>query len=378
MSWLSNILGGFTNEAADDILYKMIKDKYTDNLLAGVSIAKRLSGLTAMELLMRATQGEALERPLGTHLHLSPWDKLLFNPVHLHRFPVADPAAMDGVTVIGPHAAKPLQLQIPIFIAGMSYGGALSKAAKIALAKGASQMGTATNTGEAGLLPEEREAASKLIGQYNRGGYLNTTDKYKQLDAIEIQLAQGAQGAAPQRTEAKFIDSEMREVFGLKEGQDSVLHSRIPGINSTGDFKDTVNRLKKDTGVPIGVKMAASHYLERDLEVAVAAGVDFITLDGAEGATHGASPTTEDDLGLPSIYAIARARRFLDKTNLTGKVTLLAGGGLFTVTIYESSGPRRRCRLYRDSGNHGHSGRASTQSPALRTPTTIITANRAA
>lgn len=102
-------------------------------------------------------------------------------------------------------------------IAAMSFGGALSKRTKIALAKAATAVGTATNSGEAGLLEEERDAAQLFIGQYNRGGWMNDPGKYRRLDAIEIQLGQGAQGSAPQRTAAKNIGKDFREVFGLKK-----------------------------------------------------------------------------------------------------------------------------------------------------------------
>lgn len=329
-NWLRGALGWAGNEATDDLTCKLVKDKYTDNLLGLMSIVQRVGFFGTMELLMRATQGEAVERPLGTNRPGSPWNQLYLNPVHFHRFPVEDKTQIDTSVVIGPAARRPLRLDIPIFITGMSYGSALSKRAKVALARGASAMGTATDTGEAGLLREEREAAAKLIGQYNRGGYLNSPDRYGQLDAIEMQFGQGAQGAAPQRTQAKFVDEEMREVFGVEEGQDVVLATRMPGVNSPEDLNQTVKRLRDETGVPVGVKLAASHYLEPELDVVVNAGVDFISVDGAEGATHAAAPTLEDDLGLPTIYAIARARRFLDRRNLGGRVTLLAGGGLFS------------------------------------------------
>ncbi|NLC51369.1 MAG: FMN-binding glutamate synthase family protein [Firmicutes bacterium] len=324
------MIGGAMDEAYDDLMYKMIKDKYTDNNLMILSVMKRISFFDTMELWMRAIQGETVERPLGTNRPLSPWNMLLLNPVHLHRMPVEDSTNIDFKVTIGPAAAKPLTLKIPIYITGMSYGSALSKNVKIALARAASRMGTATNTGEAGLLREEREAADKLIGQYNRGGYLNSPEKYQQLDAVEIQLGQGAQGASPQKTQAKFIDEEMREVFNLKKNEDAVLHSRLPGVNSPGDFMKEVEKLKSETDVPVGVKIAASHFLEHELAIALQAGVDFVTVDGAEAATHAASPTLEDDLGLPTIYAIARARRFLDRYDEQKRTSLLAGGGLFT------------------------------------------------
>ncbi|NLN16188.1 MAG: FMN-binding glutamate synthase family protein [Firmicutes bacterium] len=327
---LGSILRGIADKPSDETLFRITRDKYTDNLLTLLSTLQKTSFLHGMELFMRAAQGESLERPLGSPIRLSPWEKLLLNPVHLFRLPIDEEETIDTSVVIGPRAEKPLRLQIPICIAGMSYGSALSQEAKVALAKAATVMGTATNTGEAGLLPAERESADKLIGQYNRGGYLNTPDKYSQLDAIEIQFGQGAQGASPQRTQAKFIDSHMRTVFGLRKGQDATLGSRIPGISSGRDLHETVRRLREETGVPVGMKIAASHFLEREMAIGLEAEVDFITVDGAEAGTHGASPTAEDDLGLPTIFAIARARRFLVNEGVKGQVSLLASGGLIT------------------------------------------------
>lgn len=330
IKWAGDLFRGVMDETADDIMSKIMQDRYTDNLLTGLSVAKKCGFQNLMEVEMRAVQGTTLERPLGSSLKMSPWEALLLNPVHLHRFPVESTEQVTIGVTVGPQAERPLELDIPILIAGMSYGGALSAAAKIALARAASALGTATNTGEAGLLPEERKEASKLIGQYNRGGYLNQPEKYKRVDAIEIQLGQGAQANAPQRTQVKFVDDKMRAVFELKEGQDSVLNSRIPGINTAQDFIDTVRRLKTEVDVPVGMKLAATHHLEKELDVAADAGVDFVSVDGAEGGTHGSTPTLQDDVGLPSIYAIARARRHLKRLGLTGKVSLLAGGGLIT------------------------------------------------
>jgi glutamate synthase domain-containing protein 2 len=101
-----------------------------------------------------------------------------------------------------------VNLEIPILISGMSYGGALSLKAKISLARGASMAGTATNSGEAPLIDEERQEAKFFIGQYNRGGWMNTDEQLRQLDAIEIQLGQGAQAAAPMGTKSHQIGEE--------------------------------------------------------------------------------------------------------------------------------------------------------------------------
>jgi glutamate synthase domain-containing protein 2 len=244
--------------------------------------------------------------------------------------PTPENVGISTAVTIGPRARKPLTISIPIMIAAMSFGGALSKSAKLALAKAATAAGTATNSGEAGLMEEEREAAQLFIGQYNRGGWMNTPEKYRRLDAIEIQLGQGAQGSAPQRTTAKNIGEDYREVFGLQKGEDALIHSRLPGVNSSDDFIQLVKRLRRETGVPVGLKIAATHHLEKELQIAAEAEVDFITLDGAEGGTHGGAPTLQDDVGLPTLFAITRARDFLARKGLIGEISLIAAGGLVT------------------------------------------------
>jgi len=190
---------------------------------------------------MRSEKGKALSRPLGSPNVQSPWSQIFINPTHLVRMPVEETVQIDTTTVIGPRARRPLHLDIPIIITRMSYGGALSKEAKLALARGASLAGTATNTGEAPLVPEERDAADRLIGQFN--------------------------------------------------------------VGSAADFVSQVRELKSEYDVPVGLKLAASHYLEAELQVGLEAGIDFFVVDGAEGGTHGGAPTLQDDVGLPTLAA---------------------------------------------------------------------------
>ncbi|NMA01753.1 MAG: FMN-binding glutamate synthase family protein, partial [Clostridia bacterium] len=184
---IENYIRSLVNEVVDKGVNRLIQDQYIENLFEMVPASKKVGIINLVELAMRASQGKPISRPLGSHYHLSPWEKLLFNPVHLFHFPTPETETINTSVTIGKNSKKPLNISIPIMIAAMSFGGALSKSAKIALAKGASMAGTATNTGEAGLMEEEREAANLLIGQYNRGGWLNTPEKYSQLDAIEIQ-----------------------------------------------------------------------------------------------------------------------------------------------------------------------------------------------
>ncbi|MFO7263581.1 MAG: FMN-binding glutamate synthase family protein [Bacillota bacterium] len=328
--WLANLTRSLMNEVADKAVERMARDQYTENLFELVPVARKVGPVNLMETVMRANLGLPPARPLGSYRHFSPWEQFLFNPVHLFRFPTPEDVMVDTAVTIGPRAKKPLTIAIPIMVAAMSFGGALSKSAKIALAKGASMIGTATNTGEAGLLKEEREAARLLIGQYNRGGWLNTPEKYRQLDAIEIQLGQGAQGSTPQRTSAKNIGPDFRDTFELPEGASAQIRSRLPGVNTKEDFMALVRQLREETGVPVGLKIAATHHLEQELQIALAAGVDFITVDGAEGGTHAAAPTLEDDLGLPTLFAVTRAAKYLWKQKAVGKVSLIATGGLRT------------------------------------------------
>jgi len=327
---LAKLLRGVVNEVADDTVRTILRDQYVENLFELFPVMKKVNPINLAEIGMRAAKGIPVSRPLGSHLHFSPWEKLLFSPVHLFRFPTPENVGINTSVRIGRRAKKPLNISIPVMIAAMSYGGALSKHAKIALAKAATMAGTATNTGEAGLLEEERQAAQLLIGQYNRGGWLNSREKYSRLDAIEIQLGQGAQGSTPQRTAAKNIGEEYREVFGLEEGQDALIHSRLNGVNTKEDFIELVRGLKEETGVPVGLKIAATHHLEKELQIALDAGCDFVTVDGAEGGTHGGAPILEDDVGLPTIYAVGRAAQFLTGKGAGRDVSLLAAGGLVT------------------------------------------------
>lgn len=328
--FIENLIRSALNETVDKTITRIVKDQYTENLFEMIPAGKKIGLINLMEIAMRSAQGVPISRPLGSHYHLSPWEKILFNPVHLFRFPTPENVGIHTSITIGQNARKPLTISIPIMIAAMSFGGALSKNAKIALAKAATAVGTATNSGEAGLMAEERKAAHLFIGQYNRGGWMNVPNQYKHLDAIEIQLGQGAQGSAPQRTSVKNIGEDFREVFGLKEGEDALIHSRLPGVNTKDDFIQLVRRLRDETGVPIGLKIAATHHIEKELQVAMEAEVDFVTLDGAEGGTHGGAPTLQDDVGLPTLFAITRTAEFFARKGKTGHMNLLATGGLIT------------------------------------------------
>lgn len=316
------------------MLRQVARDPYPENWAGLYPILQKADPRPFLETLMRTRQaGKAISRPLGSPIIYSPWQKLLFNPVHLFRLPTPEDAEIDTSVIIGPRAKKPLRVEIPILVTGMSFGGALSRRAKIALGRGATAAGTAMCTGEA-YLPEEREAASKLVIQYHRGDWPNSPQNkpeiLKNADAIEIQLGQGAQAGAPQATPGRLVDKEMAEVFGLQPGEQAVIRSRLKGFNDATEFKPLVRDLQEGYGVPVGLKIASSHHLERELEIAVDAGIDFFVVDGAEAGTHGGATILQDDVGLPTMHALVRTVRFLEERGARDRVSVIAAGGLRT------------------------------------------------
>jgi glutamate synthase domain-containing protein 2 len=326
----AGLMRGLADAMVDSLFRRMLQEPYTENIFSMVTIIQKLGMRAIVEAGMRAETGKPIDRPLGSPIVLSPWEKLLLNPVTLHRLPTPDGVEIGAGTVIGPRARRPLKLEIPILISGMSFGSALSLKAKIALARGASMAGTATNSGEAPLVPEERAAAKFFIGQYNRGGWMNDDESLRQLDAIEIQLGQGAQAAAPMGMSSIQIGDYLRQLKRIGPGEDAPIHTRLPGVDSASDFIALVRRLQGQYGVPVGLKFCASHWLERELDIALDAGVDYVVIDGAEAGTHGGPPTLEDDVGLPTLHALARAARHIEQRGRKADVSMIAAGGLTT------------------------------------------------
>ena len=314
----------------DAAMKNMLTSKYDENPFLMTTIAGKLTPRAIMEAGMRAQTGKELKRPIGSPVVLSPWEKILLNPRQLFELPTENKNQIQTTTIIGPNAKKPLKLETPIMLTGMSYGGSLSLNMKMAIAKGTAIAGTSTNTGEAGLTNEERDNAKFLIGQYNRAMRMKEEDLH-QLDAIEIQFGQGAWGGGSEVTdEAENIGDHLRETWGLEEGQNSTIYARFPNTKSSNDIVTIVNRIKDKVDVPVGIKIAGSDFIEYDLEVISKTNADYIAIDGSEGGTAGAPPTLEDDIGLPTLHSIVRAVDWLKENNLKDKYQIIAAGGLTT------------------------------------------------
>jgi methylamine---glutamate N-methyltransferase subunit C len=328
---LNELLLRMANPIADGLFEKLVTEDYAKNPLVMTTIMEKLTLRAIAETGIRAQTGKALKRPMGSPLRLSPWEKLLLNPRQLFQLPTEKQADIKTQVTIGPKAKRPLKIDLPILITGMSYGGSLNLKMKEALAKGSGLAGTATNTGESAVSHEERDAAKFLIGQYNRGGWLNTPEQLKQLDAIEVQLGQGAWGGAVESS-MKYdeMDEHLRELWKVKPGKTTGKKARFEGVNSPNDIIKLVNKLKQTYEVPIGVKIAATHYMECELEIIGQTQADFIVIDGQEGGTAAAAPTLEDDIGLPTLFAISRTVDWLRNQGKRQQFSLIAAGGLRT------------------------------------------------
>lgn len=232
---------------------------------------------------------------------------------------------MDITTVIGKHAKKPMVLSGPVYISHMSFG-ALSKEAKVALAKGSAMAKTAMCSGEGGILPEEMEAAHKYIFEYVPNLYSVTPENLKNADAIEIKIGQGTKPGMGGHLPGEKVTPDIARIRNKPLGKDVISPSKFSFINSKEDLKEVVEGLRIGSeGRPIGIKIAAGH-IERDLEWCVYAEPDFITIDGRGGAT-GASPRIiRDATSVPTIYALHRARKYLDSVG--SDIDLVITGGL--------------------------------------------------
>lgn len=326
LSWL---VMKMMDPMTDEMFRKVITEDYPDNPFVMVSVAEKLTPQAIIEAGMRAESGKALQRPLGSPRVLSPWDKLLLSPKQLFELPTAELTQIDTKTTIGPNAKQPLQLDIPIMVTGMSYGGSLSLQMKQALAKGAALAGTATNTGESAVTDEERGAAKFLIGQYNRGGWLSGPEQLGRVDAIEIQLGQGAWGGAVESSKHHdTIGEHLKKTWDIQGDADATIYARMPGKNTTQDIINMVNNMKDQYDVPVGVKIAASDYIEYELAVIAKTQADFIVIDGCEGGTAVAPPTLGDNIGLPTFYGLVRAIDWLSSQGLRERFTVIVAGGL--------------------------------------------------
>jgi glutamate synthase domain-containing protein 2 len=278
-----------------------------------------------VEEVKKRTKGVPIGSGRGRMYGKISFDDLIFVPVQLAKRPVDYfKEKISSKTIVGKYSKKPIELETPIIIGAMSFG-ALSKEAKIALAKGSTLAGTIANTGEGGMLPEERDFAKYLIVQYSTGRFGITEEILKKADAIEIKIGQSAKPGQGGLLPKEKLTEEIAKIRNVSMGKDvhsPAYHQDIKNIN---DLKKKIEWLRKITGgVPIILKLGAP--TEKDIELAIRANPDIIAIDGKGGATGAAPEIILNEVGIPTLSCLVKAREILDKKK--AKQELWIGGGL--------------------------------------------------
>ncbi len=324
-----------------------------------------------------AVSGRPLHAAMSTELPLPRWEDILILGAQLATLPLEADVPVSTETVIGKHSKKPMKLDSPIYISHMSFG-ALSKEAKIALAKGSANAGTAMCSGEGGILAEEKEASYKYIFEYVPNLYSVTPENLKSADAIEIKVGQGTKPGMGGHLPGEKVTEEIAKIRNKPLGEDILSPSHFPGIDTREDLKKLIERLREESeGRPIGVKIAAGH-IEEDLDFILYGQPDFITIDGRGGATGSSPKMLRDATSIPTIYALCRARKFLDERQSSAAL-IITGGlrissdfakalalGADAVAVATAPLLAAGCQRYRICGSGKCPVGIATQDPALR------------
>ena len=273
-----------------------------------------------------ADTGHSVIEPMRTRLPSFSWDEILVRGAQLSKLPLNRSQPVSTRTVIGSAAAIPMELETPLIVSHMSFG-ALSREAKLALAKGSAQVGAGMCSGEGGVLPECLAAAHRYIFEYVPNKYSVTDETFQGAAAVEIKIGQSAKPGMGGHLPGHKVTAEIASARGKREGRDIISPSHFPDIRTRDELKATVDRLRERSGgKPIGIKLAAGH-IEADLDIALYAGADFITIDGRAGGTGAAPKVVKNAASVPTLFALARARAVLDERG-ADHVSLIITGGL--------------------------------------------------
>jgi len=266
---------------------------------------------------------DAMGVPRG---ELPRWDDIQILTAQMARKPLLDDASVGTQLIIGPKAKKPLILDIPLFVSDMSFG-ALSMEAKLALAKGAELAGTGICSGEGGMLSEEQTSNSRYFYELASAMFGWNPAHAERVQAFHFKGGQGAKTGTGGHLPGAKVTEKIAEVRGLDAGQDAISPSTFIDLHTPDDFRRFSDEVRERSGgIPIGFKLSANH-IEDDIDFALAAGADYIILDGRGGGTGAAPVIFRNNISVPTIPALARARKHLDAK--TGRdVTLIITGGL--------------------------------------------------
>ena len=276
---------------------------------------------------LRETGHHGVVDAMGVPGRLLPsWDDLQFVTAQLHRMPLLDEEPVGTDVVIGPNAKKPLRLAIPLLVSDMSFGS-LSQSAKVALALGAERASTGICSGEGGMLAEEQESCSRYFYELASARFGFSWDKVERVQAFHFKGGQGAKTGTGGHLPGEKVKGKIAEVRGIPEGQPAISPARFPDWTNLSQIRDFATEVRERTGgIPIGYKLSAQH-IEKDIDAALEVGVDYIILDGRGGGTGAAPLVFRDNISVPTVPALARARRRLRALDRED-VTLVITGGL--------------------------------------------------
>ncbi|MDB4265516.1 glutamate synthase-related protein [bacterium] len=273
------------------------------------------------------------EGPMGAmgapRTELPSWDNIQIMTAQLDPRPLLEEDKVCSELIIGPETKKPLRLSMPLFISDMSFG-ALSPETKIALSKGAEMIGTGICSGEGGMMPEEQSANSRYLYELGTGKHGFEEDILKKVQAFHFKCGQAAKTGIGGHLPGAKVTDKIAEVRGIDPGTDSISPPRFEDLELIEDFSSFADRMRElSGGIPIGFKIS-SNRIEKTIDFALAASADYLILDGRGGGTGAAPLLFRDNISVPTIPALARARRHLDKCGASGRVTLIITGGLRT------------------------------------------------
>ncbi|HUR95276.1 MAG TPA: FMN-binding glutamate synthase family protein [Gemmatimonadales bacterium] len=258
------------------------------------------------------------------------FDDLTFLPCSLSRVPLEGyRERCTTKTVLGTrHASRPIELEIPITIAGMSYG-ALSRNAKTALGRAATRVGTSTTTGDGGMLPAEREASKLLVYEVLPSRYGFNVHDLLRADALEVTIGQGAKPGTGGMLLGSKVSEEIAAKRDLPPGVDQRSPARHPDFVGPDDLILKVEELREATDwqVPIYIKIGASRVFD-DVRLAVKAGADVVVVDGMQGGTGASPDLLLEHTGIPTLAAVVEARAALLEMKAAGEVQLVVSGGI--------------------------------------------------
>ena len=265
---------------------------------------------------------------MGVPRNLLPhWDDLQLMVAQMASKPLMEDQAVGTKLIIGPEAKKPLELDIPLFVSDMSFGS-LSEEAKTAMALGAEIAGTGICSGEGGMLPEEQAANTRYFYELASAKFGYKEELLERVQAFHFKGGQGAKTGTGGHLPGNKNTAKISEVRDIPEGEAAVSPPTFKDLSSVADFKRFADRVREVSGgIPIGFKLSANH-IERDVQFALDASADYIILDGRGGGTGAAPEIFRDHISVPTIPALARARRYLDAQGASGRVTLIITGGL--------------------------------------------------